>query len=153
MNLYYLAAFMTWWMVAMTMTAHIDRYDNLKDRLGQLFVAIFWPVVLPMLVPMFLWRIVFVSARTIRQDLRNRKLMREFEEWILLRDKEVCSELRPTSFEMFDQFTRGSEHAVKRILLELDRMDKASCLALMNSEELLADPHIKRPLRKWKERD
>jgi heme exporter protein D len=48
---------------------------------------VLWPVVAITLIPLILWRIKVRTAKQILADLRDRKLLREFEEWLKSRDK------------------------------------------------------------------
>jgi hypothetical protein len=50
-------------------------------------VAIMWPILIPVIAVALPYRAVVRSAKTIRSDLRNRKLLAEFDEF--LKAKEV----------------------------------------------------------------
>jgi hypothetical protein len=51
-----------------------------------------WPVAAISATPIIVWRTKVRTAKEIRADLRNRKLLREFEEWLKERDKKEGAE-------------------------------------------------------------
>jgi len=53
-----------------------------KTLAGFLAVIVFWPVAAVLTAVVLLWRIPFKSARQIRADFRNRRIAREFEEYL-----------------------------------------------------------------------
>ena len=56
--------------------------EDAKTLSGFLAVIVFWPIAVVMAAIVILWRIPFKAARTIKTDIRNRKLSREFEEYL-----------------------------------------------------------------------
>jgi Ca2+/Na+ antiporter len=80
-------ATVVWWSFAVVVFASLT--GNQEGSMTQRITgAAFWPVIVVLYLPVLLWRIPFKTAKTIRTDLRNRKLLREFNEWLERRDQE-----------------------------------------------------------------
>lgn len=80
-------ATVVWWSFAVVVFASLT--GNQEGSITQRITgAAFWPVIVVLYLPVLLWRIPFKTAKTIRTDLRNRKLLCEFNEWLERRDQE-----------------------------------------------------------------
>ncbi|MEX5513571.1 hypothetical protein [Pseudophaeobacter sp. 1A09344] len=76
-----------WWSFAVVVFASLT--GNQEGSMTQRITgAAFWPAIVVLYLPVLLWRIPFKTAKTIRTDLRNRKLLREFNEWLERRCQE-----------------------------------------------------------------
>jgi cell division protein FtsX len=75
-----------YWTFAVAVLALLREADP-KQLWASVVVAIMWPILIPVIVVGLLYRVVVRSAKTIRDDLRNRKLLAEFDEF--LKAKEV----------------------------------------------------------------
>lgn len=53
-----------------------------------LAMAVFWPITVLLMVPVSIYNASVASAKRIRTDLRNRKVLNEFEEWLRTRNKD-----------------------------------------------------------------
>ncbi|PIE13816.1 MAG: hypothetical protein CSA70_03625 [Rhodobacterales bacterium] len=86
-----------WWSIAvLILCANEDQFQLKRDLVG---TAVFWPIVAVLALFVILWRIPFKSARTIRNDLRNRNLLRAFNEWVAhqeLDESAIGSEWQPS---------------------------------------------------------
>lgn len=77
------AAGFVWWTFTILIFALSDRDEPTWIRISN---ATLWPVLVPVALVFTLWRIPFRSARAIRSDLRNRKILREFDEFLKNRE-------------------------------------------------------------------
>lgn len=53
-----------------------------------LVMAVFWPITVLLMIPVSIYNMSVSSAKQIRTDLRNRKVLNEFEEWLRTRNKD-----------------------------------------------------------------
>ena len=81
-----------WWSVAAPLTGFImGRFD--VDEYGVIAfmmviaATILWPVSVVIGAVIIIYRIPMATARTIRIDLRNRGLLREFDAWLRERNQ------------------------------------------------------------------
>ena len=82
------AAVAIWWSVAVFIIfVSRDPYEHTKLTLAEVIsVAACWPLFVVPGAVVILWRNVFFkSPKVIRSDLRNRKLLRDFEKFIAAR--------------------------------------------------------------------
>ena len=83
-----LVAIGVWWtfaVIAWVMVMHDGGRDT-KDQMLAIGLAVFWPVVAFGVVPALVYQSCVASTARLRNDLRNRKLLAEFEQW--LKDRE-----------------------------------------------------------------
>ena len=77
-----IAAVAVWWTIAVALFGIIAGSQDISDDAGEwVAFSIFWPITATLYLFVILWRIQFKSAKAIRHDLKNRKLIREFDEW------------------------------------------------------------------------
>jgi hypothetical protein len=90
MNAYILLAAVIWWTLAVVLWAHLinDCGRNAKDRAIAIGLSVFWPAVAIGVIPPLIYQAYVASAKQIRMDLRNRKLLDEFEDWLKQRAAE-----------------------------------------------------------------
>jgi hypothetical protein len=50
-------------------------------------MAVFWPITAAIVVPALIYQALVASASRIRIDLKNRGILREFEDWLKTRDQ------------------------------------------------------------------
>ena len=62
---------------------------GVKDFLLILVVAVFWPFAVIAAIPIYVYQATVASTKRIRTDLHNRKLLREFENWLKNRKGEI----------------------------------------------------------------
>lgn len=53
-----------------------------------LLMSVLWPITVLLMIPVSLYNMSIASAKRIRTDLRNRKVLNEFEEWLRTRNKD-----------------------------------------------------------------
>ncbi len=75
-----------WW--TFSVVVFVVLRDDAATPRDSLSAAVFWPLLVPFGIIVTLWRMPFKSARSIRADLRNRKLLNEFNAWVKRRDAE-----------------------------------------------------------------
>lgn len=87
MEIYIVVAVVLYWTFAVACVAIISasNYDNEVWML--IALAALWPALALIAVVALPYRAVVASAKTIRADLRNRKLLREFEQWLRDQDR------------------------------------------------------------------
>ena len=74
-----------YWTFAVAVLALLKDAD--KTQLwASVVAAIMWPLLIPVIAVMLPYRAVVISAKTIRDDLRNRKLLAEFVEFLKARE-------------------------------------------------------------------
>ncbi|MDE4176373.1 hypothetical protein PXK01_19630 [Phaeobacter sp. PT47_59] len=83
-----IGAALIWWTLAVVIfvTLADQRDSHIQEVIA---VAAMWPIFTAVWVPVLLWRIPFRTAKAIRTDLRNRKLLGEFNEWLERRDQDA----------------------------------------------------------------
>ena len=83
--IYALTAFLGWWtfaVVSFALMVSTGGTISVKDAVG----CALWPLLLvPVLVTFTYWACV-KSTKQLRADLHNRKLLREFEQWLSNRE-------------------------------------------------------------------
>lgn len=77
----YIGAVVVWWTFAVTVFAFLT-YERDGEKGERIAMAVFWPLFVVLALPVMLWRIPFRTAKAIRVDLRNRKLLRKFDAWL-----------------------------------------------------------------------
>jgi len=84
MNVFILLAAVIWWTFAVVIWVQLiqDSCRDTKDRLLCVGLAVFWPAVAIGVVPALIYQSYVASTARIRADLRNRKLLGEFEDWL-----------------------------------------------------------------------
>jgi hypothetical protein len=84
MNVYILLAAAIWWTFAVVVWVQLinDCGRDIKDRAVVIGLAVFWPAVAIGVIPALIYLAYMASATQIRTDLRNRKLLGEFEDWL-----------------------------------------------------------------------
>jgi hypothetical protein len=90
MNVFILLAAAIWWTLAVVLWVQLisDSGRDTKDRAIAIGLAVFWPAVAIGVIPALIYLAYVASADKIRTDLRNRKLLGEFEDWLKQRAAE-----------------------------------------------------------------
>ena len=90
MNVFILLAAAIWWTFAVVIWVQLihDSGRDTKDRLLIVGIAVFWPAIAIGVVPALIYASCVASTDKLRADLRNRKLLGEFEDWLRQRDVE-----------------------------------------------------------------
>lgn len=78
-----IAAYYAGFVTVLTMTM------NERDEKTIVIIAFAgaWPIIAILCIPWFIYKSIVKSAKTIRIDLNNRKLLKEFDEWMEDKDK------------------------------------------------------------------
>lgn len=84
MNAAILLSAAIWWGFAVVVWVHIthDTDRNMKDMALCVGLSIFWPVVAIGVIPVLVYTSYVASTARLKADLRNRKLLGEFEAWL-----------------------------------------------------------------------
>jgi hypothetical protein len=90
MNVFILLAAAIWWTLAVVLWVQLinDCGRDTKDRAVAIGLAVFWPAVAIGVIPALIYLAYVASADKIRTDLRNRRLLGEFEDWLKQRAAE-----------------------------------------------------------------
>lgn len=90
MNAAILLAAAIWWTFAVVLGVLLinDCSRDIKDRAVCIGLSVFWPAVAIGVIPALIYQAYAASADKIRTDLRNRKLLGEFEDWLKQRAAE-----------------------------------------------------------------
>lgn len=78
-------AFMVWWTFAVPLAVFVisEVGRHTRDEILRGYVmAVFWPVALPVFLVIILWQSIFDAPHVLRRDLHNRKLMKDFDEYM-----------------------------------------------------------------------
>lgn len=79
-----------WWtfaVVVLMIIANTSDFDDYKSLAFAIAMAVFWPITAVIVVPALIYQALVASASRIRIDLRNRGILREFEDWLKTRDQ------------------------------------------------------------------
>jgi hypothetical protein len=89
MNAFILLAAAIWWTFAVVVWVQLiyDSDRDAKDKALCLGLAVFWPAVAIGVIPALIYQSCVASTARLKADLRNRKLLSEFEDWIRQRDR------------------------------------------------------------------
>lgn len=74
-----------WWtfaVVAMSFMINLADMRSNREKLMTIAVSVFWPIIAVGMVPAIIYTATVKSTAQIRADLRNRKVLREFETWL-----------------------------------------------------------------------
>lgn len=78
-----------WWtfaVVALMTIANNSDMSGVKNSAFAIALAVFWPITALMVIPALIYQALVSSTARIRVDLRNRVVLREFEEWLKTRE-------------------------------------------------------------------
>lgn len=90
MEIYVIAGGIAYWTFAVACAAILaSTSNNMKDVVTIIGVSAIWPVLAVGALILGLYRLPFKTAETIRTDLHNRRLMREFYSWLDEREKKT----------------------------------------------------------------
>lgn len=87
-----------WWTFAVivwVMIMHEGGRDT-KDQMMAIGLSVFWPAVAIGVVPALVYSSWVSSTARIRVDLKNRGIMREFEQWLKDKEGKIVPRLRKT---------------------------------------------------------
>jgi uncharacterized integral membrane protein len=76
---------MLWWTIAVVLIICFimaDTQANNKEIILAFAGCLSWPVLLPFVLVGLLYQALVASAKQIRTDIKNRKLLKEFEEFL-----------------------------------------------------------------------
>lgn len=82
-----------WFVIAYPCVIHaVDRFDEVTplQRIGLISASVFWPITAVLALPIVVSSMVTSSVSDIRIRLRNRGVMKEFEEFMAARDPQIC---------------------------------------------------------------
>jgi hypothetical protein len=90
MNVFILLAAAIWWTLVVVLWVQLinDCGRDIKDRAIVIGLSVFWPAVAIGVIPALIYLAYAASADKIRTDLRNRRLLGEFEDWLKQRAAE-----------------------------------------------------------------
>lgn len=86
-----LLAIGVWWtfaVIAWVMIMHETGRDT-KDQMLAIGIAVFWPAVAIGAIPALIYTSCVSSTARIRADIKNRGIMKEFEQWLKDRDGKI----------------------------------------------------------------
>ena len=84
MELLYVLILFIWWTGFLVGLVLMDHFRPTEIKV--IAALVFWPLVAVGGLFLILWGIPFSSAKKIRTDLKNRGLLKEFNQWV--KDKE-----------------------------------------------------------------
>jgi hypothetical protein len=79
-----------WWtfaVVVLMIIANNSDFDDAKSLACAIGFAVFWPITAVIVVPALIYQAFVASASRIRIDLKNRGILREFEDWLKTRNQ------------------------------------------------------------------
>lgn len=82
-------AAMLWWTFAVVVMALLVSATDVEKPVDMFLIigmAVFWPITAILAIIASIYRSIVASAKQIRVDLRNRELLRKFEEWVKTQD-------------------------------------------------------------------
>jgi len=85
MTVYILLLAILWWTFAVIVFTRLEAQnslENVRDRAMCIGLAVFWPIVAVCVFPVLVYQSFVASAAQIRSDLKNRGVLREFEQWL-----------------------------------------------------------------------
>lgn len=85
-----IAAVAVWWTIAVAFFGIIAGSQDISDDAGEwVAFSIFWPFTAVIFIAVILWRLPFKTVKHMRQDMYNRGVLREFDEWHRRREEEA----------------------------------------------------------------
>jgi hypothetical protein len=91
MELLVLAA-IVWWTFAVAVLAIVVAASDITTNKDVAFVvglSVFWPVTASLAIPALIYQAAVAGTQRIRIDLRNRGVLREFEDWLRNREEQT----------------------------------------------------------------
>lgn len=85
-----IVAAVVWWtfaVVAIMLIVLQSDVRDLKDVAFAIGLSVFWPLTAAFILPVVIYQASVSSASRIRADLRNRGVLREFDNWMRERNK------------------------------------------------------------------
>jgi hypothetical protein len=83
-----------YWSVAVAILALSASGATEYPLIETVSVAVAWPIFIMVYVPYLIWRSLFKAAASIRIDLDNRNLLREFDAWLTEREANRGDEIK-----------------------------------------------------------
>lgn len=80
-----IAALIVWWSFAVVLWVHLvfgAWINGKKDLAISIGMVAVWPLIAVIAIPVIAYEAVVASTARIKVDLKNRSLMREFEQWL-----------------------------------------------------------------------
>lgn len=86
-----LIAVVAWWTFAVIVWVMLiqETGQDLKYRALVICMAVFWPIVAVGVIPALVYQSCVASTARIRADLKNRGIMKEFDQWVRDRKGEI----------------------------------------------------------------
>jgi hypothetical protein len=78
-----------WWtfsVILFTQIVHESAHDSIKSWMETIAMVTLWPLFVPLVTIGMLYEALRVTGEKVRNDLHNRKLLREFEDWLKTRE-------------------------------------------------------------------
>lgn len=88
MDVFIIVSAVVWWtfaVVVIMIIANTSDFDDYKSLAFAIGFAVFWPLTAVIVVPALIYQALVASASRIRIDLKNRGILREFEDWLKTR--------------------------------------------------------------------
>lgn len=85
-----IALAVVWWTIAVVMLSWaLFKFEpeDPKALAYALCLSVLWPLTLVVIVPMIIYDTLVLSTKRIRNDLKNRGILRQFEAWLEERNK------------------------------------------------------------------
>lgn len=82
-------AVMLWWTFAVMVMALLVSATDVEKPVDMFMIvgmAVFWPITAVLAIISSIYRSLVLSTKQIRVDLKNRELLRKFEEWVKTQD-------------------------------------------------------------------
>lgn len=83
-------AFMVWWSTAVVFTglfvSHLDMRDGWQNAALTITMGVLWPLTVLVMFVMLAYELPLLSVKRLRQDLHNRGLYNEFQQWMRNRE-------------------------------------------------------------------
>jgi hypothetical protein len=84
-------AIVAWWTFAVIVWVTIinDSGRDTKDLMLAVGLAVFWPAIAVGVIPVLIYQACVPTTARIRVDLKNRGILKEFEQWLKDRDGKI----------------------------------------------------------------
>lgn len=92
MELYITVAAVAYWTFAVVLAAlAVNQVNNSMDMLWVVGIAAIWPLAALFMLIALPYQAAVASTKRIQNDLQNRGLLREFQQWLRERDQTTAS--------------------------------------------------------------
>jgi hypothetical protein len=90
MDVLIIVSAVAWWTFAVVVLMIIANSSDIADAKSLAFAigfAVFWPLTAVIVVPALIYQALVAGTTRIRADLKNRGILREFEDWLKTRNQ------------------------------------------------------------------